>query len=344
MPTLIDQRRAIPAPIHAVWAIIADSQTLPKWRVDCQAISILTARQFGVGMRRQCTPPQGKPKTEEITAWYEGLGYEYVLLDRRYRSWVGRVRLQSAPEGTIVQWTITYEMAGIVNRLLNMIGGKAQFEEDCIASLNQLRRIMEGQGFAEGGDWMRKRQTLQPVPAIVRSSTQPIDVNFEDSAADTKPRKPEGLAEAIAESNFAPSVKLPPGMPESIKATPPQGTPKVDISRLRYADEVAEDAFLADSADDSPAKTLPPPTDLQDTGTVSIWDVFGVEAPSKRDSKALNEIVKQTTGEFNAVEAPLKDGDTMTFSPLFRHLVLRVRSLERRPPKPQTQTPIRPRK
>lgn len=412
MATLIDQRVLIPAPPHAVWAILADSTQLPKWRVDCQQVQFLTPRQFGLGTRRQCITDRGQSKLEEITAWYEGLGYEYNMPEaKKYSEWTSRLRLQAIPEGTVVQWTITYHPKGIINRILNRIGGKAELEEETADSLRNLRRIIEMMGYNVE---QRKRQTLQPVQKIVRSSTQPIMVPVTDSAADTQPRKPEGLQEAIYQqqtpapvassapihntppaektptpspANPMPAVpipssptplpiatdqkpvtalsptqtesdsKLPPGMPESLKATPPKNTPKVDLSRVRFADEVGEEAPPAPAeeppkptatADNTTTQELPPPTNMQDTGEISIWEAFGVAPPSKADNQALDEVIKRSTGEFDVVttdateskstpnniqqdnlmiEPPLKAEDTFTFSPLYMSQSLRLRTI-----------------
>lgn len=348
MTTLIDQRILVPAPAHVVWAVLADSNQLPQWRVDCHTVSVLTPRQFGVGMRRLCTPERGRAHMEEIIAWYEGLGYEYHYIeDRRYTSWVGRLRLQAVPEGTIVQWTINYRNAGIIGRFLNRLGGKAQNEEDTTNSLRQLRRLLESQGYTANGE-TRRRQTLQPVPSIVRSSTQPISVPPEVSAADTKPRKPEGLQEAVQQmlqptqttpiptpTETTPPADptlesaLPPGMPESLKATPPQGTPKVDLSRVRYADEIDDAAPEEENlqATQIIRPGLPPPS-TRDTGNISIWEAFGVKAPSQLDNEALAEVVKHSTGEHKTlkIEPALRESDTRTFSPLYEVALLRVRA------------------
>ncbi|MBZ0308570.1 MAG: SRPBCC family protein, partial [Anaerolineae bacterium] len=279
MTTLIDQRILIPAPANVIWGVLADQGQLPRWRVDCPQVAVLTTRQFGVGTRRRCVNPGSKDKVEEITAWYEGLGYEYILVDSSvYKNWRGRMRLQAVPEGTIVQWTISYEYTGFFRRLIGRLtGAKAQIEEDCTASLRQLRRTIEQMGHQAGGE-QRKSRTLQPVQSVVSASQQMKPVTVEEvqiSAADTKPRKPEGLAEAITlQQTAAPKTPpdamtplvpvtpvvppppdtppsetepkkskagLPPGMPESLKATPPQGIPKVETPRVRYADEVEEE-------------------------------------------------------------------------------------------------------
>ena len=401
MSTLIDQRILAPAPTHVVWAVLADSAQLPGWRIDCAEVQMLTPRQFGVGTQRECFPPRGKSFVEEITAWYEGLGYEYTQLDNRsYSEWLARIRLQAVPDGTIVQWTISYAPAGLMGRVSNEISGKARVEEDCANSLRQLRRLIMNMGYEVDTD-ARRRQTLQPVPSVVRSSTQPIVVPAEDSAADTRPRKPEGLEEAInSEADYAPqepeahysepepdsesgphfnepepytepypdlydeepemhhgehephydsASTLPPGMPESLKVTPPQGTPKVDLSRMRYVDEMEDedDQELPPEDNFNGNDTqilrpgLPPPTGERDTGQVSIWEAFGIKAPSQSDAEALDMIVKTATGELPALVLNDEE-DTTTFSPLFEATVLRVKSGKKRSNPPSQDTgPIR---
>lgn len=384
-------------------------------------------------MRRRCHPPRGKDKVEEITAWYESLGYEYVLVDARlFKSWLSRLRLQATPEGTIVQWTINYEYSGFLARLRGSWGRKAQYERECTDSLRQLRRLVESMGYRlDPAEQARKSQTLQPVQKIVRSSSQQIMVPVQEAEADTKPRRPEGLDEAIGaqtvpaqppvytpppaaalppvpapEKPFTPPAastpakpitpvqplpayeppaplpatppsaedkeKLPPGMPEILKVTPPKGIP-----RVRYEDEIEpiEDAAIpmlpidleeeADTVTQMVRPGLPPPTTSTDTGQISIWEAFGVRPPSQLDAEALNEVVKKATGEFPSVkiEAPitpapvtpletppppmsespsvpiepvLDAGDTRTFSPLFSSSILRVR-----PPKEEDKRGLR---
>jgi hypothetical protein len=235
-----------------------------------------------------------------------------------------------------VQWTISYEPAGLVGRVSNEISGKARVEEDCANSLRQLRRLIIDLGHAVETD-NRRRQTLQPVPSVVRSSTQPIVVPPEESAADTKPRKPEGLDQlAELQTQFAPENNgdLPPGMPENLKVTPPQGIPKVDLSKMRYADEMDEDEppppppaenFNGSENTQILRPGLPPPTDERDTGEVSIWEAFGLKAPSKADAEALDEIVKTATGELKPLDLGDREEDTATFSPLYEASILRVK-------------------
>ncbi|HLA43312.1 MAG TPA: hypothetical protein VJZ27_07760, partial [Aggregatilineales bacterium] len=119
---------------------------------------------------------------------------------------------------------------------------------------------------------------------------------------------------------------------------PPQGIPKVDVSRLRYADELDEE--LRSLPDEKigeqtqivrPGMPLPPPTGTRDTGEISIWEAFGVKPPSQQDSEALDEIVKRETGEHKKVvvddDETDEEDDTVTFSPLHPDL-LRVRRID----------------
>jgi len=76
-------------------------------------------QQTGQGTRRRCTPATGgKDFIEEITAWVDGLGYEYRVVEGGpYRSFQGRFRLQPGPDGTSVQWTVWYRPKGILGAI-----------------------------------------------------------------------------------------------------------------------------------------------------------------------------------------------------------------------------------
>jgi hypothetical protein len=400
---VIDQRILIPAPVHLIWPLLADPHRQPQWRIDCQTVTILTPRQFGVGMCQRCTAPSGKQRIEEITHWFEGLGFEYRLLqNRRYKTWASTVRLQAVPDGTIMQWTAKYEVAGLWWRLMDRVYGRAQQEEDMAESLRNLRRLIESLGYQDGQAQIRRSQSLQPVASIVRASTQPLPAVstatalVQETAAKTKPRKPEGLEEALVAQNLKPSPlastpppepkagsaaaaltpllsplsitpspisaqstplgplepipsdqTLPKGMPESLKATPPQGTPKVDVSRLRYAEDILTDPNLPAISGPSESTQairpgLPPPTDSRDTGEISIWEAFGLMRPSQLDQEALEEVVQKRKtdeqpilpAEALRIEPALGEGDTLTYSPLYRRGgILRVRSVSAPNPK-----------
>ncbi|NJL94670.1 MAG: hypothetical protein HC915_13580 [Anaerolineae bacterium] len=113
-----------------------------------------------------------------------------------------------------------------------------------MTSLRRLRKHVEGLGPAPDASQQR-RQVIKPVRDIMRSSSQQIAVPVVETVADTKPRRPEGLDEAVQQSQAAPSAPAP--------STPPRGVPRVDPSRLRYADEVTP----AETPAAPPAPTQP---------------------------------------------------------------------------------------
>lgn len=139
--TTIDQRILIPTGPDAVWELMSDISNNPVWQVDCKSISFLSSRRDGPGVRWRYTSKDGREYVLETTAWYDKLGYEYTFIDGAgYRESKGRIRLQEIPEGTIVQWTFTYEMPGLIAGLRNSISIKRNLENTMIESLKMLWR------------------------------------------------------------------------------------------------------------------------------------------------------------------------------------------------------------
>lgn len=63
---------------------------------------------------------------------------------------------------------------------------------------------------------------------------------------------------------------------------------------------------------------------------ISIWEAFGIKAPSQQDAEVLNEIVRQTREiKKVTIDEPLHSQDTYTFSPLYPSSILRVRPLNK---------------
>jgi hypothetical protein len=140
----IDQRILIPASQEAVWNFISDLSNNPSWQVDCKSVSFITSKRSGQGTRWRMTNDRGRDAVAEITTWYNGLGYEYVFVDGvPFRSTRGRIRLQEIAEGTIVQWTFTYEMGGV----LGAIRSPGRHIETTMAeSLKTLYRVLKRKG------------------------------------------------------------------------------------------------------------------------------------------------------------------------------------------------------
>lgn len=163
--TLIDQRILIPAPIQTVWLIVADHHQLPQWRSDVTTVSLLSTKSDTVGTRRRITPTGShKDIIEEITAWYAGVGYEYHLIQgSTFKNFVSRVRLQSTPDGTIVQWTIAFEVGGLLKRVLTGRRRRKRLENITATSLRQLRRHIEQLGVKLDQNYRDKR-SIQKAP------------------------------------------------------------------------------------------------------------------------------------------------------------------------------------
>jgi len=137
--TTIDHRILIPVPQHVVWDYIGNLTNNARWQVDCNNLSFLTSRHEGVGTRWRASSEKGKEYVVEIRAWYEGLGYEYAFIDRPpFRAATGRIRLQEIPEGTVVQWTIEYELGGMLGGVRNTLRTGRQLDNDIAQSLKKL--------------------------------------------------------------------------------------------------------------------------------------------------------------------------------------------------------------
>jgi uncharacterized membrane protein len=145
---LIDQRILIDAPPQVIWEYVSDPARLTMWHAGYRSISVLSTQQAGLGTRRRCAPADGgKDVIEEITAWVDGLGYEYRVVEGgSYRSFQGRIRLQPSPDGTSVQWTVWYRPGGIFGAIKNRLGGHRKLAAMMAASLRQLRRMVDEMG------------------------------------------------------------------------------------------------------------------------------------------------------------------------------------------------------
>jgi uncharacterized protein YndB with AHSA1/START domain len=236
---LIDQRILIGAPPEGVWRILSDSNQLARWHAGYRGVSVLTTQSTGVGTRRRCTLSTGKDVIEEITAWVDGWGYEYTLVDGGpYRAFQGRFRLQAGPDGTSVQWTIAYQPKGLVGATRDRLGGQRRVQEMMSASLRQLRLAVEELGVRiddsyrsrvairerlnadERVQYQRRHQPPEtvepdapvaiepaPDPSFVASltGTEPTPVPAADD--DTQPKPPAGLHDAT-DAREAPSAPL----------------------------------------------------------------------------------------------------------------------------------------
>ena len=289
--TLIDQRILINAPAEGVWQFLTDPEKLVRWHASYTSVSILTTQSTGVGTRRRCGLSTGKDVIEEITAWVDGLGYEYVVVDGGpYRSYQGRFRLQAGPDGTSVQWTIAYQPKGLIGTMRNLLGGKREMAAMMAASLRQLRRAVDSLGLQldedyrarvgiqarltanERAQYQRRYPTPPEVEAVLTANITPPAVTEDGTLrpADTVPTaaEPSFVAELTDDdldgSHTADTEPTPPpGLREAIVAQdakpsavplPPAAPPEhAPFMRPAHAEVAAEPPLPA------PEPAVPPP-------------------------------------------------------------------------------------
>ncbi|MCS6870297.1 MAG: SRPBCC family protein [Anaerolineae bacterium] len=167
-----------------------------------------------------------------------------------------------------------------------------------------------------------------------------------DSVADTKPRKPKGLAEVLQAKSGTPSTRsdepiwdssartvpvslvappLPPAEPtQALESTPPKPLPP------RTLPEVPPTPAEGTPLPKLPTSAQPKPTTLYDTGEVSIWEVFGIPRPSEKTRTDLHQIVASLVPSAEPSSKPLSipEPAVLPADPLYsaasrRHSLLR---------------------
>ncbi len=247
--TLIDQRILIDAPPHLVWEYVSDPDKLARWHAGYASVSVLTTQHTGIGTRRRCARVGGgKDIIEEITAWVEGLGYEYRLVDGALQ---GRIRLQAGPDGTSVQWTVSYHPKGLIGSLKDRFGGRQQEITMMAASLRQLRRQIDDLGQRMDENYRAKVSIQDRLNANERASYQrryPVPDAADGSEAEVMP----GSAAPAGEQAPAPSQPAP--IAESVEPGPPLAAPPVIPEPSFVADLSAgpDDAGLSHDVDTQP--------------------------------------------------------------------------------------------
>lgn len=180
--TTIDQRVLVPVAQSIVWDYIRNINNNPSWQTDCRSISFLSSKHEGPGTRWRYTTTKGRENVVEITAWYNGLGYEYVFVDGpRFRNNRGRIRLQEIAEGTIVQWTFSFEGGGVFSGLR---GASRQIENTMASSLKALYKQVKAYA-SEGG--FDAKSLMRDAPDV-------------EARAHYKPRHPTVVQKSAAET------------------------------------------------------------------------------------------------------------------------------------------------
>jgi hypothetical protein len=170
----IDQRILIPTSPDRVWEYISNIDNNPRWQAGCRRVAFLTSVKTGGGTRWRCETDRGSDFVVEVTAWYERMGYEYTIVDGlTFKQNQGRLRLQEVAEGTVIQWTFSYDPGGLLGGLRNSISTRRNFENMIIESLWSLWRQITQQRTERPADFTAK-SLMQDAPDVeARSQYKP---------------------------------------------------------------------------------------------------------------------------------------------------------------------------
>ena len=250
----LDHTILIAAAPDAVWAYVSDLNQNPAWQSDCQSVVFLSKQRSGKGTRWRYRNLSGKEFELEITAWYDGLGYEYRYLDGRAR---GRIRLHEIAEGTTIQWTLSYETQGRLGGMRNALGLKRnyrRFMDDSLLALQvTVRRSIGNDNSFEARSLMRDSLAYE------------ARVNY-------RPRHPSPVRDG-AGAPPPPPIEEPPVLEEDTRPHPALADASEDspLARQPVESEPAPEVKVPD-VPRLPAAQL-------DSSDLSIWDVFGVQRP-----------------------------------------------------------------
>jgi uncharacterized protein YndB with AHSA1/START domain len=317
----LDQRILIPAAPQLVWETLSDLAHLDDWFSGYDGVSFLNSVRNGPGARLRLTSTRERDLVLEVVAWYNGLGFEYVIVEgSAVRENRARVRLQELPEGTVVQWTFTYEAGGLFG---GRFGLNTAIERQMEESLKALYRIITQKSKDKRFEAKSLMRDDPGVEARAQYRPRHTPVGRADDAfrPDTGPSEPvfpsarSAFAPAPTEAVFVPSPVQPAPQtapPAFDSALPP---PDADDTRPTRAvvpvsapSPFAEPAFLADleplsappaapshvqehtpAPVPSPAPVpprpvyVPPPAPVTSADETyrSVFEIFGVARPSE---------------------------------------------------------------
>ena len=241
---ILDHRILIPKSPQIVWEHLSDLSKNQTWQVNLTNVSFLTSKHEGTGVRWRYTTNDGHDYVAEITVWYDGLGYEYTLVDGvSFKQNKGRIRLQEIAEGTIVQWTFSYDTGGFLGGMRNALTLKRQTEGVMVDSLKMLWRVLN-----KSND-ERDREAK----SILRAG-----LDYE-ARAQYKPRHPSVNPETIVATPInAAAIVEPPISEDDTRPRAPVKIPDMpDVAQTGVETETAEPAFLVSLSSETSIETAP---------------------------------------------------------------------------------------
>jgi hypothetical protein len=362
MTHVIDHAIQIPVSTSDLWQYISNPENNTAWQQDYKSLSFLNSIRRGIGMRWRYSDKNGREYVIDVTAWYDGLGFEYSIVDGvAYTPNKGRIRLQEVAEGTVVQWTFSYELQGMLGNLRNSLGTRRNLDNLVVESLRTLYRVstqkfkelnlgstraqmQDAPNVLERSEYKprhpsvlqegKPRPSPTPIEAMSPVPLQPTPTSFtpqyEPPVADddTRPNQVATIAPVQSEPTFVqPTTPVPspfaPQQPVSITPTMPanDARPVTESSKPTIADLLRSTGEIPRVTTDStsmkpvdvPPVILPVPpvtplapiakedsqpvrsitsTDTQakvdlsklnkdETATISVFEVFGLQRPSE---------------------------------------------------------------
>ncbi len=295
---LIDLEILIPASPEFIWRSLGDLQQIPRWHKGVEAITFLSTQHEGRGTRWRQSMKSGPDRVVEVSAWYETLGYTYeVVAGAAYGKNQGQIKLREVPEGTLVRWTFQYEPGGVLGGLRNAVGLKGNISSQIQVSLRNLHQLISQQ--SGGISTHEAKASMKEAPdASARSSYEPRHPSsYQESQKGESSTNVFRLTDE--ENPFAFDYDMPPipasedgdtkpnpvalaGLSSFTDEVPMEDTQPIEVA-LPSADPApipAEDAPRP-PAQEPPITALPPRRKDGDTANLSVFEVFGLQKPSK---------------------------------------------------------------
>lgn len=273
--TVIDHAIAIPTKQRNVWEHLSDISKFPLWQVDVQSISFLSTKHNGRGARYRVTTNRGAVQVIEITAWYEGLGFEYIIVDGTpFTSNRGRIRIQESTDGTIVQWTFSYELTGFLSGLRNSLSVRRGLDNDIIDNLRNFYTYIRELRGEEKFNPEDAKSFIQEAPDVIaRSMYQPrYPTKSETAVPPVSKPAPATAARGIYEPPLTEEDTKP---NQAVKQEPTAATPPVA--------PMPEPTFLKDMPDfskiPSAAQVKPEPLPLIEESQIETETVTAPTPP-----------------------------------------------------------------
>ena len=314
MPTVIDHAIAIPTRQPVIWEIIRDIAQNPNWQLDSQRVQFLSTSKAGRGTRWRNTTARGKEQVIEILAWYEGLGYEYRIVDgANFENSRGRIRLQEAPEGTIVQWTFSYDVKGFFGNLQNNLGAKRQVDNEVVQGLRKLYGIIkdakaderivpeESKAYLKEAPDVEERAKYQPRhPSAVKAQELTA---IPDADAPYKPPKRSTASvplipePPIAEDDTHPNALV---QPEALKPLVPDAPKPIVPEVAKPQPSLNEPDFLRHMPEQMPI-SFTPPAPISPVAPKAEEETVAAPPPILSETEAVKAAPQATVEPLNPV-------------------------------------------